>query len=67
MNWLRRFFPSKSHADTVEREKIERLEKAEQELRELQERGDRAMRVLSVRGRQNHWREAIEMMIQGAP
>lgn len=66
MNWFQRTFPSKTSTDAVEREKIERLEKAEQELRELQVRGTRAIGLLSIRGKQNHWREAIEQMIQGA-
>lgn len=56
----------KRDADLAEREKIARLENAEQQLRDLQVRGDRAVQYLSSRHGRNHWREAIELMIQGA-
>lgn len=51
----------------IEREKMARIEKAENDLRGLQSRGARAFRTLDARRGRNHFREAIEQMIQGAP
>lgn len=50
----------------IEREKIERLEKAERELFWLKARAARAIMTIDERKSRNHWREAIERMIQGA-
>lgn len=52
--------------DAIEKEKIVRIEKAETELFDLKLRAARAIRVLDARKQRNHWREAIEQMIQGA-
>lgn len=62
----------KSHAasrirqETDDREKMERLEEAERTLADLQARKEKAVTFLTERHERNHWREAIERMIQGA-
>jgi len=63
------FFKTKRRraASVAERVHDERLRRAEAELLDLTVRGDRALRTLDDRHRRNHWREAIEQMIQGAP
>lgn len=50
----------------LEREKDERLEKAERDLASLKARAERAISRIEERRGRNHWREAIERMIQGA-
>ncbi len=51
--------------EDVEHEKIVRIEKAETELFDLKLRASRAINRLESRSNRNHWREAIETMIQG--
>lgn len=60
-----RFLYTKKHHESVEREKIAKLEQAESDLLTLRARASRAMGLLDERQRRNHWREAIEQMIQG--
>lgn len=57
---------SKRRQIAVEREKMARLEQAEGELATLGNRAALAIRRLDERRGRNHWREAIEQMIQGA-
>lgn len=65
--WLtKRLRPSHRRGVEEEREKMARLETAERDLKELQDRGDEAVRLLVERQSRNHWREAIQQMIQGA-
>lgn len=52
-------------AQREEREKLERLERAEDTLSDLKIRAERAIRILDERQKRNHWREAIEKIIQG--
>lgn len=54
-----------THADAEEAIKMSRLVKAEEDLRDLQRRGDAAVQFLTARAGRNHWREAVEQMIQG--
>lgn len=54
----------RAHRKVVEREKVVRIEKAETELFDLKIRASRAIRRLDDRHKRNHWREAIEQMIQ---
>lgn len=65
---LRIHFTSKrkDEAERCEREKMERLEQAESDLADLRNRAARVIVLLTERQRKNHWREAIENMIQGA-
>lgn len=57
----------KTKKDPVgEREKIARLEAAEEQVADLKGRSTRAIITLGNRQARNHWREAIEQMIQGA-
>lgn len=55
----------RAHGEAIEQEKMVRIEKAETELFDLKIRAHRAATVLSDRAPRNHWREAIEGMIQG--
>lgn len=55
----------RERATREDREHEEKLMRAESDLRDLQARGDRAVRYLVERRTRNHWREAIEQMIQG--
>lgn len=64
---MMRFLNRKRCANAEHRVKMERLERAEDELRVLKARADRAIGVLDAREKRNHWREAIDSMIQGAP
>lgn len=57
---------NKTGTGSREREKMERLEQAEKDLVSLKTRAARAIKNLDDRQRQNHWRESIEQMIQGA-
>lgn len=61
----RSLFGRRSHRKVVEREKVVRIEKAETELFDLKIRAARAIRKLDDRNKRNHWRHAIEEMIQG--
>lgn len=63
MFWLPRRARLKAEAD--EREKLRRLDEAEQDLCKLKDRASQAMQTLDERRDRNHWREAIEQLIQG--
>ena len=56
----------KTGAGPEAREKMARLEKAEQELDSLKTRAANAISTLDSRKRDNHWRESIQNLIQGA-
>lgn len=57
---------SRVRKNLIESEKDARIEHAERHLRELQDRSDKALTTLNERDSRNHWREAIQQMIQGA-
>lgn len=55
----------KSKYTAEEREKIARLEEAEARSANLRQRADAAIMTLEIRRGRNHWREAIQQMIEG--
>lgn len=57
---------TKTGTGADEHEKMARLEQAEKELDSLKLRAACAIGILDARQKQNHWRESIEKMIQGA-
>lgn len=58
-------FWRKSKYIAQEREKIARLEEAETRSADLRQRADAAILTLENRRGRNHWREAIQQMIEG--
>lgn len=61
-----RLIKRRKASKVVEDEKMAALEKAEKDLGALEFRAFHAIRALDERGGRNHWREAVERMIQGA-
>jgi hypothetical protein len=63
---FRRRRPNKAraHTEAIEQEHDAQLAQAEADLADLTARGEKAMRTLDTRQERNHWREAVEQMIQ---
>lgn len=51
--------------EAAEKEKLRRLDEAEKDLGKLKARASHAIQTLDERRDRNHWREAIEQLIQG--
>lgn len=66
IEWFKNLIrPSRIERYTADREKMARLETAERQVADLRARGEAASTFLRDRHSRNHWREAVEQMIQG--
>lgn len=62
-----RLLAARIKREAEHREKMARLEQAERRLADLQQRKETALGILSARDIRNHWRESIQIMVQGGP